>query len=105
MLERLYQCSYCQTVLSGRVKAEVVEKTYLCITGSISVQIYDEETHWRGFLYATPKPQKEGEKVQTYFCNLQCLGGYISYKQKVEKQKREEWLREQASEEEINRHA
>lgn len=101
--EKIYQCNFCQTVLSGRVKASREEKTYISITGTISLQIWDAETEYRSFFYVSNKPSADGKPCQMYFCNFKCLEDYARWKHKDYNEQRKEKLREEASEDIIYR--
>lgn len=102
-VEKLYQCNFCQTVLSGRVKASREEKNYISITGTISLQLWDAETEYRSFFYVSNKPQTDGKPCQMYFCNFSCLSEYAKWKHKDYNEQRKDKLREEASEDIIYR--
>jgi hypothetical protein len=96
--EKIYQCSFCQTVLSGRVKASREEKSYISITGTISLQLWDADAEYRSFLYISSKPKEDGKPVQMYFCNFKCLEEYAKWKHKDYNDARREKLLEEANE-------
>lgn len=90
------ECAFCRTVLKGRVKAEMVNKSYISIRGMVSLQMYDKDNDFRYYQFISPKPTEEGDQEMN-FCNAQCFADHIRYKQELFRKEREEKLRREAS--------
>ncbi len=97
--EKIYRCSFCQEVLSGRVKMSREEKNYISFTGTLTLQLWDAETEYRHYMYVSNKPNDDGKPAQMYFCNFKCLEEYAKWKHKEHNERRREQLMKEASEE------
>ena len=97
--DKIYQCTFCQTVLSGRVKASREEKSYISITGTVTLQLWDADTQYRHFLYISNKPTDDAKPCQLFFCNFKCMEEYAKWKHKDHNDYRREKLLEEANEE------
>ena len=97
-LEKIYQCSFCQTVLSGRVKASREEKSYISVTGTMTLQLWDSESEYRSYLYISNRPADDGKPCQMFFCNFKCMEEYAKWKHKEHNERRREKLIDEASE-------
>ncbi len=96
--EKIYRCSFCQETLSGRVKMSKVNKNYISFTGTLTLQLWDEEAQYRSYVYITNKPSDDGKPAQMCFCSFKCFEDYAKWKHKEHNERRKEQLMEEASE-------
>lgn len=106
-VQQAYICDGCGAVLHGRDRAAYIQdkniqdKNYLQITGSFTLQCYDEDTGRRYYVHLMPRSE---EKLN--FCmkdGFPCVLEFVEQRKAVYAAQREQWLREEATKEHVER--
>jgi len=71
-------CDMCGEILSGKKGTASIEKEYISIRGTLTIQDVDEVTKRKIFTYTS-----RSEQDTMTFCNYKCMGAYIDMRKKL----------------------
>lgn len=88
-----FTCDACGTVLWGRDRAAYIKKDSLQINGQILEKTVDPKTEWEDLTFIT-----HSRTDSLSFCNTECLVDFIEQRRAMWKVKKEQRLRDEATE-------